>query len=239
MASAAARRSPLTSVRSEASIATSVPVPIDEAEVGLGECRRVVDAVAGHRDDATFGLQAPDDVGLVGRHDLGDHLVDADLGGDGARGRRVVAGEQHGAQAERLELGDRLGRGRLDGVGDDEDRAGACPSQPAAMAVWPRASAARRAASSSRGQIHGPVGEQRRAADDQRVTVDDALDAEALAVGEALDGGQRAGGAGRGGDRLGDRMLGGVLERAGESQRLVAVDAVGRDDLDERHLARW
>ena len=39
--------------------------------------------------------------------------------------------------------------------------------------------------------------QQRGAAGDQRVPVDDALDAEALAVGEALDGGQRAGRRGR------------------------------------------
>ena len=70
-------------------------------------------------------------------------------------------------------------------------------------------------------QVHRPVGEQRRAADHERVAVDDALDAEALAVGEALDGGQLALG-GRGlGDGLRDRVLGGVLERADEAQRVA------------------
>ena len=39
------------------------------------------------------------------------------------------------------------------------------------------------------------------------------------------------------GDGLGDRVLGGVLQRADEPQRLVAVDAVGDRDLDEAHLA--
>ena len=68
-----------------------------EAEVGLRERGRVVDAVADHRDDAALGLQPADDVGLVGRQHLGDHLVDADLGGDRARGRLVVAGQQHRA----------------------------------------------------------------------------------------------------------------------------------------------
>ena len=86
--------------------------------------------------------------------------------------------------------------------------------------------------------MHRPLGQQRRPADDERVAVDDALDAEALAVGEALDGGQRAQLAARGlGDRLGDRVLGGVLERADEAQRLVALDAVGDGDLDEAHPA--
>ena len=80
-----------------------------EAEVGLGERGRVVDAVADHRDDAAFALQAADHVRLVGGHDLGDDLVDADLGGDGASGRLVVAGQQDRAQPERFERGDRLG----------------------------------------------------------------------------------------------------------------------------------
>ena len=38
-----------------------------EAEVGLRERGRVVDAVADHRDDAALVLQAADDVGLAGR----------------------------------------------------------------------------------------------------------------------------------------------------------------------------
>ena len=36
-----------------------------QAEVGLGERGRVVDAVADHRDDAALGLQPADDVDLV------------------------------------------------------------------------------------------------------------------------------------------------------------------------------
>lgn len=56
-------------------------------------------------------------------------------------------------------------------------------------------------------------------------------------VGERLNRPQSARLAGGGDDRLGDRMLGTVLERAGQTQRLVAVDAVGGDNLDERHLA--
>ncbi len=35
------------------------------------------------------------------------------------------------------------------------------------------------------------------------------------------------------GDRAGDRVLGGVLERADEVERLLAVDAVGGDDVDD------
>ena len=67
-----------------------------------------------------------------------------------------------------------------------------------------------------------PVGEEPLAAGDDGVAVDDALHAEAVEVGERLDGGQRDAALDRaGGDGAGDRVLGGVLERAGEQQRLV------------------
>ena len=153
-------------------MATSVPVPMAQAEVGLGERGGVVDAVADHRDDAAFGLQAPDDVGLLGRQDLGDDLVDADLGRDRAGGRLVVAGQQHRPQPERLQRRDGLGGAVLDGVGDDEHggrlsvpaggdrglparlggpargvelgRAGASPSRPAAPGGRRRARGRRR-----------------------------------------------------------------------------------------------
>ena len=97
-----------------------------QAEVGLGEGGGVVDAVADHRHDPALGLQPLDDVDLVGGQDLGDHVAASmpTSRGDRAGGRRVVAGEQHRAQAEVAQLGDRLGGGRLDRVGDDEHAAG-------------------------------------------------------------------------------------------------------------------
>ena len=53
---------------------------------------------------------------------------------------------------------------------------------------------------------------------------DDALDAEALVVGEALERRQLAElVARRAGDRLRDRVLGGVLDRAGDGEHLGAV----------------
>ncbi len=94
--------------------------PDRQPEVGLRERGRVVDAVADHRDDAALGLQPPDDRRLVGGEHLGDHLVDADLGGHRAGGGLVVAGQQHRPQPERLERRDRLGGRVLDRVGDDE-----------------------------------------------------------------------------------------------------------------------
>jgi hypothetical protein len=52
------------------------------------------------------------------------------------------------------------------------------------------------------------------------VSVDDAFDAEAVAVAEALDRCERSGACGGVGDRACDRMLGGMLERADEAQRV-------------------
>ena len=54
-------RSPLTSVTPALCIATSVPVPIASADVGLRKCGRIVDAVAGPRHRVPFATQAPHD----------------------------------------------------------------------------------------------------------------------------------------------------------------------------------
>jgi hypothetical protein len=84
-------------------------------------------------------------------------------------------------------------------------------SQPAAIAVWPRDSAPP-GGLEPRLKMHGPVGQQRRTSGDHPVPVDDALDAEPFTVDEPVDRGQLAVLClGRGGDRLGDGMLGGVL----------------------------
>ena len=79
IASAAARRSLETSVTSLASIATSVPVPIAIAEIGLGERGSVVDPVADHRHDLARFLKPLDLVDLAAREDAGDDALDADL----------------------------------------------------------------------------------------------------------------------------------------------------------------
>jgi hypothetical protein len=93
-----------------------------EVEVGLGEGGRVVDAVADHRDGLALGLQALDDVDLVGGQDLGDDLVDAGLGCYHAGRRLVGSGQQYRRQAEPAEAGDGLCAGVFDRVRDDEDR---------------------------------------------------------------------------------------------------------------------
>ena len=70
-----------------------------DADIGLRQRRRVVEAVADHRDAAALALQPLDRVDLaVGQH-LGDHLVDAGLPRDRLGGRAPIAGEHHDAKA--------------------------------------------------------------------------------------------------------------------------------------------
>src|SRR5690606_27194097 len=94
------------------------PGPHRDAYVGLRERRGVVDAVAGHRDDVAFTLQAHDDVPLVLRQHVGHDLVDTERAADGF-GRPYVVARQHDdpdtGLAQRLERG---WRGLLDRVGD-------------------------------------------------------------------------------------------------------------------------
>src|SRR5699024_11583003 len=82
---------------------------------------RVVHPVADHGDRAALALQFGDLVDLLAGQHLGVDPVDADLGGDLAGDRGVVAGQQHRLQAQAVEVLDRLGAGRLDGVGDRDD----------------------------------------------------------------------------------------------------------------------
>jgi hypothetical protein len=99
----------------------------------------------------------------------------------------VVAGEEHGAEPEALQLGDRFRARFLDRVGDDEDRA---------RCTVPGGSDRGLAVRLRRGdggceagvELDAPVREERRPPDDERVAIDDALDAEALTVRERLDG---------------------------------------------------
>ena len=82
-----------------------------EADVGAGEGRGVVHAVADHRDREAAGLELGDLVLLVLGQHLGEHLVDAELGGDGVRDRAGVAGDHRDRRdAHRVQVGDGLAR---------------------------------------------------------------------------------------------------------------------------------
>ena len=64
-----------------------------DADVGLLQGRRVVHAVAGHRDDVALALEDVDEVDLVLRRDAGDDADVVDLASD----RRVVHRGELGA----------------------------------------------------------------------------------------------------------------------------------------------
>ena len=116
------RRSPLTSVTPALSIATSVPVPIAMPTSALRQRRRVVDAVARHRDDAPCGLQPLHLAAFcVGQH-LGDHLVDGRASrATAARGGPAVAGDHDDAHAVARAARAAPSRVvRLDRIGDAE-----------------------------------------------------------------------------------------------------------------------
>ena len=92
-----------------------------DADIGLGERRRVVGAVAAHGDELALGLLVADQLELVLRRRLGEEVVDAGLGGDGRRGHRVVAGDHDGADAHAAQLGEALADAALDDVLEVDD----------------------------------------------------------------------------------------------------------------------
>ena len=73
-----------------------------EADIGLGQGGRVIDAIADHGHARAFRLQLGDRAGFVGWQDLGHDLRDADLAGDGGGGLLVVAGDEGHVQTARL-----------------------------------------------------------------------------------------------------------------------------------------
>src|SRR5664280_137485 len=92
-----------------------------DTDLGGGQCRRIIDAVAGHGHHAAFGAQFFDHSALLIRQHLSLDFCNAEPLGDGERGGTVVAGEHHHADAvggERLERF--RGRG-LDRIGDGDD----------------------------------------------------------------------------------------------------------------------
>ena len=87
------------------------------------------------------------------------------------------------------------------------------------------------------GDRHRPIGEQQFAPGDDRVAVDDALDAETLEVGEIFDWDQPADVvAGGVGDCLGDGVLGGVFEGTDKAEDLIAIGAF---DRSEARMSDW
>ena len=88
-----------------ASRAACVPVFIATPTSACCESRRVVRAVAGHRDEVAAGLLTLDERHLVLGLGLGEEVVDARLLGDRPRRERVVAGDHDRADPHRPQLG--------------------------------------------------------------------------------------------------------------------------------------
>ena len=135
-----------------------------DADVGLRQRRRVVDAVAGHGDHAALGLQALDDRRLLLGQHLGLDLVDAHGARDGLGGRAAVAGQHHDAQPLVVQRRDRLRRRRLDADRPRRPSPRSRPSTATNITVSPsrRSSSAARPASPV---PHAHLGQQRRVAD--------------------------------------------------------------------------
>ena len=64
-----------------------------DADMGGGERRSVIDAVAGHRDDVALLAKLCDLFVFVARLDSGFHLIESEFLGHGMRGAFVVAGQ--------------------------------------------------------------------------------------------------------------------------------------------------
>jgi len=99
----------LKSVTPALSIATSVPVPM-AMPTSRRPMPRVVDPVAGHRDDAACIPQFCDDGALLIRQHICFDVGDAELACYGARGRAVVARQHDHPDALGLQRPQRLRR---------------------------------------------------------------------------------------------------------------------------------
>ena len=95
--------------------------PDGDAHIGLGQGWGVVDTIANHGHDMTFGLELFHFVGLVSRQDFRQDTVDPDLGCNGLGCLAVIARDHGDLDAHFVQLRDRLGAGRLDRVSDGDD----------------------------------------------------------------------------------------------------------------------
>ena len=231
------RRSPPTRVMSEAAIATSAPVPM---ATPTSAAERAAASLMPSPAIATTWpcrLQLADFRCLLGGQHLGEHVLDADLGGDGVRGGRVVAGEHPDVDAECLQLGDRLGGFGFDGVGDRQHR-GRGPVDRGEH----RGAPGRRLGGGDglqRGDVHAAGGHQRGVADQHVPVVDDGVDA---VTGDGVEGPQRRqieetrGGGGD--DRLADGVFAAGLGGGDQGQHVVLCPAAGGGDAGRGRAGR-
>ena len=198
-----------------------------DADVGLRQRGRVVDAVAGHRDDAAFRLQSLDDRGFF--RPAGPRLRPRRCRAVAATASAVVAvvaGQHDDPEA----LGVQRARSpprvvALIGSATPSSPA-ALPSTATNMTVWPCARSASARASTARPASMSSVSSSAELPSATGSAVDRADDALAgdrsnvVAAGNATPRSSRARDDGRG-----ERMLAAALEARREAQQLVLVDS--------------
>ena len=115
-----------TSAASEEALAPRAPMR--DADIGGGERRRVVDAVADH-GGREKPLLAAHGIDLVRRHAVGEHGIEVERGADGLRRGGVIAGDHDDARdARRPQHADRMRRFGAQFVGQAAARRSVRPS---------------------------------------------------------------------------------------------------------------
>src|SRR5207249_652181 len=81
-----------------------------DADISRGQCGRVVDTIAGHRNDVSMLAQYAYALVLVLRRDSGFDFIDAEFLRNGASGALVISGKHNHLEAEFVQLLDCAGR---------------------------------------------------------------------------------------------------------------------------------
>src|SRR5256885_2326943 len=89
--------------------------------VSLSQRRRIIRAVAGHGDEAAFGLLPFDKRHLVFRLCFGEKVIDTRLARDGRGSERIVARDHHGANAHGAKMSEAFTHTAFDDIGERDD----------------------------------------------------------------------------------------------------------------------
>jgi hypothetical protein len=108
-----------------------------DADIGLRQRRRIVGAVAAHRDELALRLLVADEPQLVLGRGLRQEVVDAGFRRNRGGGHRIVAGDHHRADAHAAQLGEALADAALDDVLEVNDAEQPIPSLPPRAACRP------------------------------------------------------------------------------------------------------
>ena len=90
-------------------------------DIGLGQCRGVVGAVAAHRDELALRLLLADQLELILGCRLSEEIVNPRFGRDRGRGQRVVAGDHDRADPHLPQLGKAIADAALHDILEMDD----------------------------------------------------------------------------------------------------------------------